>query len=261
LISGLLDGIILPVTFISLQNVRKMYRKSRICALDGLNLNVGKGSFFGLLGPNGCGKTTTIRIICGLLKPTSGSVHAAGVDVNSHPNQVKAHIGLIPHEIALYPSLTLQENLRYFGVLIGMSGQQLTDRIKQSVTVARLDKEIHRRIDTFSLGMRRRANFAVGILHEPDLLILDEPTVGVDPVSREVLHDNLRTLQDRGTTIFYTTHYMEEAEKLCTDVAIMDEGRIVQQNSPAALIRAVDGASDLGQVFMHLTGKSWSVNE
>lgn len=237
------------------RNLVKLYRGTTVPAVDGLDFTVRSGDIYGLLGPNGAGKTTAISVICTLLRPTSGSVSLCGYDVIKNPAVVRSLLGLAPQDLALYPSLTARENLRYFGRLYGLTGVILTGRIDYCLALVGLLEKADTRIDTFSGGMKRRANLAAAILHTPRLLVLDEPTVGIDAQSRNMLLENLKGLRDAGMTIIYTTHYMEEAQQLCNRVAIMDGGSIIATGTPDELIKQRTGCATLEDVFLHLTGK------
>ena len=233
----------------------KVYRGAATPAVDGVDFVVRRGEIFGLLGPNGAGKTTVVSIICTLLRPTGGSVTLCSQDAQRSPARLRRLFGLAPQEIALYPSLTARENLDYFGSLYGLSGRVLRKRIEECLALVGLSDRGGTRIDTFSGGMKRRANLAAAILHAPRVLFLDEPTVGIDAQSRNLILENLKTLRDAGSTIVYTTHYMEEAENLCGRVAIMDRGRIVAEGSPRSLVAAMDGCASLEESFLRLTGR------
>ena len=240
---------------LTVRRLVKVYRGASTPAVDGIDFAVRRGEIYGLLGPNGAGKTTVISIICTLLRPTSGSVTLCSQDTQRSPARLRSLFGLAPQEIALYPSLTARENLHYFGSLYGMSGQVLRGRIEECLAMVGLSDRGRTRIDTFSGGMKRRANLAAAILHSPRVLFLDEPTVGIDAQSRNLILENLNTLRDDGVTIVYTTHYMEEAENLCERVAIMDRGKIVAEGSPRSLVAAMDGCANLEESFLHLTGR------
>jgi len=233
----------------------KVYRGAETPAVDGINFVVSRGEIFGLLGPNGAGKTTVISILCTLLRPTSGSVTLCSQDPSLHPARLRSLFGLAPQEIALYPSLTARENLHSCGSLYGLSGRALRSRIEECLALVGLSDRGGTRIDTFSGGMKRRANLAAAVLHSPRVLFLDEPTVGVDAQSRSLILDNLKALRDDGATIVYTTHYMEEAENLCDRVAVMDYGKIVAEGSPRSLVAAMDGCANLEETFLRLTGR------
>ncbi len=224
-------------------------------ALNGLDLTVGEGEIFGLLGPNGAGKTTTISILCTQLRPAAGRVQLAGIDLLAHPGRVKALIGLVPQDIALYPALSARENLRFFGRLYGLGGALLRQRIDEALALVGLVEAADRLVGTFSGGMKRRVNLAIGVLHRPRLLFLDEPTVGIDAQSRNLILDNLQCLKGEGMTMVYTTHYMEEAEAICDRVTVVDQGRVIAEGKPAELVAAAPDVSDLGELFLQLTGR------
>ncbi len=205
-------------------------------AVDDVSFTVEDDECYGLLGPNGAGKTTTIAIICGLLKADSGEVLVDGKPGGSL--EAKAAIGYVPQDLALYPDLSARENLRFFGQLYALSGERLEQRITETLALVGLADRGKEHVGTYSGGMKRRANIAAGLLHEPRLLILDEPTVGVDPQSR---HAILETVAGLGIAVLYTTHYMEEAATLCQRVGIIDDGRLVAEGSPIGLIRQYGG--------------------
>ncbi|MDH4133975.1 MAG: ABC transporter ATP-binding protein [Gammaproteobacteria bacterium] len=223
---------------VEIENLTKIYRGAERPALNGLSLAIRAGSFFGLLGPNGAGKSTTLSILSGLLPVTGGEVRVGGLRVSESPDRVKSLLGLVPQDLALYPTLTPRENLRFFGRMQGLNGARLEERVSACLAMARLEDLADRRAETFSGGLKRRLNLVIGLIHEPKLLILDEPTVGIDPQSRNFIHESLRTLHRQGMTILYSTHYMEEAEQLCDDIAIIDHGRILAQGTLTELLRA-----------------------
>jgi ABC-2 type transport system ATP-binding protein len=240
---------------LQVEQLVKVYPGASVAAVNGLDFSVRSGEIFGLLGPNGAGKTTAISIICTLLRQSSGRVLLGGHDTALHPAAVRDLFGLAPQELALYPSLSARENLRYFGRLYGLTGRALASRIDHCLALVGLADNADTRIAAYSGGMKRRANLAAAILHDPPLLILDEPTVGIDAQSRHLILENLKGLRAAGTTILYTTHYMEEAEQLCRRVAVMDRGRIIATGTPAELIGEVEGCRNLEELFLHLTGK------
>lgn len=205
-------------------------------AVDAVSFRIAPGQTFGLLGPNGAGKTTTILMIAGLLTADSGEFTVLGAPLT--PRR-KGLIGLVPQDIALYPDLTATENLRFFGRLQNLGGRQLAARIAEVLEVVGLADRADDRIETYSGGMKRRANIAVGLLHEPHLLILDEPTVGVDPQSRNSILAAVAELGGAGMAVLYTTHYMEEAERLCDRIAIMDAGRIIAEGTRDELVAGI----------------------
>lgn len=222
-------------------------------AVNGLCLDVIQGEFFGLLGPNGAGKTTTISIICGLLKIDQGSVHVMGQQAGS--DTVQRLIGFVPQEIALYETLTARENLRFFGAMYDLKGKDLDIRIDALLNRFGLLNRADDQISLFSGGMKRRVNIMAALLHGPRLLILDEPTVGIDVQSRALINTYLQELNQGGTTILYTSHHLDEAERLCSRLAIMDHGSIIAMGTPTDLLRT-HGCSDLESVFLKLTGRA-----
>ncbi len=228
------NGIVLRAT-----GLAKSFGSHR--AVDGVDLDVPKGSCYGLLGPNGAGKTTTISMIVGVVTPDAGSVSLDGSPGRPTDAAFKARIGFVPQDLALYDELTAEENLRFFGMLYGLSGEGLKASIDDALGLANLRDRAGDKVGAYSGGMKRRLNIAVALLHDPDLVILDEPTVGVDPQSRNAIFDALEALRARGKTLLYTTHYMEEVERLCDRIAIMDDGRIVAEGTLAELQRTIPG--------------------
>ena len=208
-------------------------------AVDAVGFEIGPGETYGLLGPNGAGKTTTISIVCGILQRDAGEVLVAGRPVNPGTTQVKAAIGYVPQDLAIYPDLTARENLTFFGRLYGLGGRRLRARVDELLETVGLADRARERTDQFSGGMKRRLNIAVGLLHEPELLVLDEPTVGVDPQSRNAILSSVEALGVAGMAILFTTHYMEEAERLCHRVGIIDEGRIRAEGTRRELVALV----------------------
>jgi ABC-2 type transport system ATP-binding protein len=241
---------------ISVDNLVKWYRGNQFPALDGISFQIPSGEIYGLLGPNGAGKTTTIHILCGLLSAGSGEVVINGFDWAGGAQAIKQAIGVVPQEIALYGNLTARENLHYIGAMYGLKGQVLRKRIDECLAIFGLDSYQSRLIRTYSGGMKRRINLIAGILHQPSILFLDEPTVGVDVQSRTVILDFLKSLNKEGTTIIYTSHYMEEAEGLCSSIGIIDAGRMICQGRPAELIGSKPEYTNLENIFLHLTGRS-----
>lgn len=208
-------------------------------AVDGVGFEIAAGETYGLLGPNGAGKTTAIRLICGLLRRDRGTVSIAGQDLDEHASAAKSHIGYVPQEVALYPDLTPEENLSFFGKLYGLRGRVLRDRVDEVLELVSLVDRRRDRVESFSGGMKRRLNIAAGLLHQPALLILDEPTVGVDPQSRNAILDSVGELGGTGLAVLYTTHYMEEAERLCDRVGIVDHGRLIAEGTQRELVGLV----------------------
>lgn len=212
-----------------------------IRAVDGISFSLMHGELFSLLGPNGAGKTTTISMLCGLLTPTAGTAAINGVSMTEKPLEAKKYIGVVPQEIALYPRLTARQNLEFFGRMYGLRGVQLADRVGELLEFVELADRGDDRIETFSGGMKRRVNIAVGLLHRPPVLFMDEPTVGVDPQSRRRILDTIRHLkEDQGMAILYTTHLMEEAQELSDRVGIIDHGRLIALGTQTELTATVN---------------------
>jgi len=210
---------------IEVEDLRKEY--DGLVAVDDVSFAAGPGEIFGLLGPNGAGKSTTIGCISGLLMPTAGRVRVQGHDVAREPRAAKSGMGIVPQEVALYEDLPAEENLRFWGEAYGLRGQPLAERVREVLEIVGLSDRAADLVETFSGGMKRRLNFGCGIVHRPQVLLLDEPTVGVDPQSRVRLLDLVREQATAGVCVLYTTHYMEEAEQLCDRLAILDHGRII----------------------------------
>ena len=221
-------------------------------AVDGLSLTIEKGEFFGLLGPNGAGKTTSISAVSGLLKPDSGAITIFGQQPNT--TEAKISLGVVPQDIALYDTLTARENLRFFGAMYGLKGNQFELSVASLLDRFGLLARADDMVQTFSGGMKRRVNLMAALLHQPKLLILDEPTVGVDVQSRAMINDYLTELNQGGTTILYTGHHLDEAEKLCSRIVIVDHGRAIAEGSPASLKHQYD-CQRLEDVFIKLTGR------
>jgi ABC-2 type transport system ATP-binding protein len=230
---------------IEVAQLRKEY--GDLVAVDDISFTAETGAIFGLLGPNGAGKTTTIGCISGLLEPTAGTVRVRGHDVVREGAQAKASLGVVPQEIALYGDLSAAENVRFWGQAYGLGGAKLRARITDALEITGLLDRAGDRVDQFSGGMKRRLNFACGIIHEPQVLLLDEPTVGVDPQSRVRLLDLVREQANQGVCVLYTTHYMEEAQSICDRLAIIDHGHVIAQGSLGEL-QAQMGERDLVRV-------------
>ncbi len=220
-----------------------------LVAVKGVSFEIAEGETFGLLGPNGAGKTTAISMVAGLLEPDSGTVHVAGTPIRTNSTAGRSNIGLVPQELAIYPDLTAAENLRFFGRLYDMSGDDLDKRVDEVLEVIGLVDRQDDLTKEFSGGMQRRLNIGIGLLHRPGLLILDEPTVGVDPQSRNAILESVEDLSGQGIAVLYTTHYMEEAERLCDRVAIIDEGVVQAEGTRRELVSLV-GEKDRIRVTM-----------
>jgi ABC-2 type transport system ATP-binding protein len=218
---------------LTLDNVRKSYG-ARL-AVDDLSFEVRPGEVFGLLGPNGAGKSTTVSLAVGLLTPDAGRVDIGGHGPPTRP-EVRARLGVAPQSLAIYEDLTAEENLRFFARIYGLGGARVAALVDRALGLAGLSDRRGDRAATFSGGMKRRLNIAAALVHEPSLVLLDEPTVGVDPQSRNAILDQIGTLRDAGLTVIYTTHYMEEAARICDRVAIVDHGRLLALDTVDALI-------------------------
>ena len=222
-------------------------------AVRGVSFTIAEGETYGLLGPNGAGKTTTISMVCGLLEPDSGEVFVAGQRLTSHSVAEKAAIGYVPQELAIYPDLSARENLRFFARLYGLTSETAGARVDEVLAVVGLADRASEQTKNFSGGMQRRLNIGIGLLHRPKLLILDEPTVGVDPQSRNAILESVERLSGEGMAVLYTTHYMEEAERLCDRIGIVDLGELKAEGTRSDLVALVgehdrvvlEGAGDL----------------
>ncbi len=245
---------------VDVRNLVKTFGKHE--AVKGVSFTIGKGEIFGLLGPNGAGKSTTINMMCGYLEPTSGDTSINGISIKKEPRKVKRTLGVVPQEIALYQDLTSMENLEFFGEIYGLSAKERRTRAEEILHFVGLYDRRKDPIKTFSGGMQRRINMAIAMIHQPTFLMMDEPTVGVDPQSRENIFDTIEQLRDQGTTILYTTHYMEEAERLCNHIAIMDEGHIIAMGTLEQLLamrnqqQEIQRPHGLQELFIQLTGKT-----
>jgi ABC-2 type transport system ATP-binding protein len=246
------------------RNLRKTF--GDLVAVDSLTLHIAEGETYGLLGPNGAGKTTSISMISGLLEKDAGEVLIDGVPLTTTSVEAKAAIGLVPQDLAIYPDLTARENLRFFARLYGMSGKEAKKRIGEVLDIIGLSERADDMAKEYSGGMQRRLNIGIGLLHRPRLLVLDEPTVGVDPQSRNAILESVARLSDEGIGVLYTTHYMEEAERLCDRVGIIDLGELraegtrhelvglvgehdrVQLTATGDLDRAVKATGDIGAI-------------
>lgn len=231
---------------IQVEELRHFYGEIR--AVDGISFEVRPGETFGLLGPNGAGKSTTISVLCGMIRPHSGRVVIAGSPDPRRP-AVRERLGVVPQSLALYEELTAEENLAFFGRMYGLGGKILRARVAACLEVAALTDRRASRVSSFSGGMKRRLNLACALVHDPPILLLDEPTVGVDPQSRNLLFETLAALKREGRTLIYTTHYMEEAQRLCDRVAIVDQGRLLDLDTVAGLIARHGGPSRLEAHF------------
>jgi len=237
---------------ITIEELTKDYGEVR--AVDGLTLTIPEAEVFGLLGPNGSGKTTTINCLTGLLKPTSGTVEVEGYDVQTHGREARGVMGVSPQETAVYSYLTGRENVELFGQLYAVPKGKLRGRVDYVIEKVGLVDDAGRRVGRYSGGMKRRVSIAMALVTDPKVVLLDEPTVGMDPQSRRAIWDFVMELKDAGKTILLTTHYMEEAEEICDRVGVIDRGKLIELGTPSSL-KAKYGADDLEDVFIRLTGR------
>ena len=242
-------------SIIEIVNLSKTYKGAKVPAINNISLNIHQGEVFGLLGPNGAGKTTTISILCGLFAPSTGEVYIDGLSVTKDKEQIKSIVGIVPQDIALYPTLTAYENLRFIGKMYGLKRKVLKERIDKYSVLLGLEDSLDKKVKNFSGGMKRRINLVAGLMHNPKIVFLDEPTVGVDVQSRNQIVTYLYELNKEGTTIIYTSHYLQEAECLCTRVAFIDNGEVIKIGTPKDLVFGNEGCKTLEDVFLKLTGK------
>src|SRR3954447_5383765 len=243
---------------LTVKHLRKSF--GTVLAVNDASFSVASGQILGLLGPNGAGKTTTVSMVAGLLTPDAGEVLIAGQRLAGDTDPSKRRIGLVPQDLALYDELTARENLRFFGALFGLTGRALDQAMASALDLVGLADRARDAVRTFSGGMKRRLNLAAGLLHDPDVLLLDEPTVGVDPQSRNAIFDNLETLKARGKALLYTTHYMEEAERLPDRTVVIDHRPGIAEDTLDGLqsrgAGVGGGKATLESVFLTLTGRS-----
>jgi len=244
------------VNSVEINTLSLKYKGTDFKAIDNLSLNIQKGEVFGLLGPNGAGKTSLISILTGLIKPDEGTVKIEGLETAKSIHKIRSLIGVVPQEYALYPKLTAKENLMFFGSMYGVKNPKLKKRINDGIAQMGLAKFANKRIDTFSGGMKRRINLLAGVLHRPQVIFLDEPTVGVDVQSKRVIIDYLSQLNEVGTTIIYSSHLLHEAQTFCTRVAIIDHG-VIQIEGPTHEVLISEGrVKSLEEIFIENTGKN-----
>ncbi|HES59710.1 MAG TPA: ABC transporter ATP-binding protein [Caldithrix sp.] len=241
---------------IQINGLRKTYKNAKLPALNGLDLSIIKGEVFGLLGPNGAGKTTTISILCGLMNFDHGEIRVQTKDLQKNLSEIKKLIGVAPQEIALYDKLTLMENLKYFARIYGVNKSKQEINITEILKLLGLENKADHLLGTYSGGMKRRANLAAAVLHKPEILYLDEPTVGVDVQSRKVILDYILQLKQQGATVVYTSHYLEEAEKICDRIAIIDHGKKIAEGRPGELTEKNEPGTNLEKLFIELTGSA-----
>ena len=246
----------MPEEFLIAQDLRKSFNEHK--AVNGVSFTIYKGEIFGLLGPNGAGKTTTIRMLSTVLEPDYGDVTLGGYSIRKNAGAVRGIIGVCPQELALYEELSALENLVFFGQMVGLDGKEARAQAMANLELMGLVERAKGKVSKFSGGMKRRVNLAIALMGHPQFLFLDEPTVGIDPQSRNNIYETIESLQAKGMTILYTTHYMEEANRLCDRVAIMDGGKVITLGTPYELKSQI-GPPDkvtLEDVFLKLTGRS-----
>ncbi len=227
------------MSLLKVENLTKVFKE--ITAVNDINFKVSKGEIFGLLGPNGAGKSTTISMISTLHKPTQGNIYYNDKNIFKDPKDFQQRLGVVPQEIALYPTLSGYENLKFWGNVYGIRGNLLKERIDEISEIIGIDERLKDKVEKYSGGMKRRLNIGAALLHKPELLIMDEPTVGIDPQSRNHILDTVLELNKQGTTIIYTSHYMEEVEYLCSRICIMDKGNIIASGTQDELMDIVRG--------------------
>lgn len=226
---------------LKIEGITKKFKD--VAAVDNINLEINEGEIYGLLGPNGAGKSTTINMICGLLEPDKGAISILERDIRKYPGYGKRNIGVVPQDIAIYEELTAYENVEFFAGLYGLRGKKLKDSVNEALEFTGLSDKAKEFPSKFSGGMKRRLNIACAIAHKPKLIIMDEPTVGIDPQSRNHILQSVKTLNSMGSTIIYTTHYMEEAEELCTRISIMDHGKVIAEGTKEELKSLITNAN------------------
>lgn len=241
---------------VHLRDLTKQYSNSSKPAVSNISLEIPEGSVFGLLGPNGAGKSTTVMILCGLLRPDSGTVSIMGLSMPEQGAEVRKKIGVAPQEIALFPSLTAYENLFYFGRMYGLPTAFIREQITKYLQVFGLTEKANKPVQTFSGGMKKRLNLIAALLHQPKLVILDEPTAGVDVQSRNMILNFLTDLKAQGTSIIYSSHVLEEAERICTHLGIIDEGKLILSGTITSVMKEHPDCQTLEQLFLKLTGKN-----
>ncbi|MBT3363966.1 MAG: ABC transporter ATP-binding protein [Chloroflexi bacterium] len=246
----------MPDEFLIAKELHKSF--SEIKAVNGVSFSINRGEIFGLLGPNGAGKTTTIRMLATVLQPDSGEVTIGGYSTHQNAPKARSLIGVCPQDLALYEELSAIDNLVFFGRMSGLDGKEAKEQADINLRLMGLEDRAKGKIAKFSGGMKRRINLAVALMGTPEMLFLDEPTVGIDPQSRNSIYEVIENLRDKGMTILYTTHYMEEASRLCKRVAIIDGGQMIAMDTPTALKSQIGDPDKitLEDVFLHYTGRS-----
>jgi ABC-2 type transport system ATP-binding protein len=242
--------------FVAVNDLRKNFNGQK--AVDGVSFTIDMGECFGLLGPNGAGKTTTIRMLSTVLAPDGGDATIGGFSIKSQADKVREIIGVCPQDLALYEEMSALDNLIFFGKMAGLTGKEARDQAVANLQLMELSERGKDKIQKYSGGMKRRVNLAIALMGRPQLLFLDEPTVGIDPQSRNKIFETIQNLQKQGITVLYTTHYMEEADHLCKRVAIIDGGQVIAMDSPRELKKKIGNPDvvTLENVFLNLTGRS-----
>jgi ABC-2 type transport system ATP-binding protein len=238
---------------IKLDGVSKIYKGCSEYAVNNISLQINRGDIYGLLGTNGAGKTTTFSMICGIFPPSHGQILIDNKSVRNERSHIKQKMGVVPQNIALYPMLTGRENLYFFGQMYGLKRKILNGRIEDYFRIFGMSSHADKKVKNYSGGMKRKINLIAGILHKPELILLDEPAVGIDAHSRLEIMEQLKAINKMGATILYTSHYLEEAEKFCTDIAILHEGSIIEDGKPQKLVKEND-CLNLEDLFFKLTG-------
>jgi ABC-2 type transport system ATP-binding protein len=246
------DG--MSISAIKIQNLEFQYPRQEGICFKNFNLDVAAGERFGLFGPNGAGKTTLMNLMTGLLKYSAGSIRLLDHEINDHPKSINTIFGFVPQDFSFYPELTARENLAFYGAWYGLTAKQIKSRMDELLNVLGLASVADRIVKSFSGGMKRRVNLAIGVLHKPQVLFLDEPTVGVDVQTRHAIINYLKELNDSGTTLIYTSHQLEEAAELCNKIALIDNGRIIAYDSLDVLLEK-HGHEGMEGLFLELTGK------
>jgi ABC-2 type transport system ATP-binding protein len=246
------DG--MSIIAIKIHNLAFQYPRQEGVCFKNFNLEIAAGERFGLFGPNGAGKTTLMNLMTGLLKYSTGSIRLLDNEINDHPKSINKIFGFVPQDFSYYPELTARENLAFYGAWYGLNKKQIRTRTKELLDILGLATVGDRILKTFSGGMKRRVNLAIGVMHEPEVLFLDEPTVGVDVQSRHAIIHYLKRLNETGTTLIYTSHQLEEAAELCNKIALIDDGKIIAHDSLEVLLEK-HGHEGMEGLFLELTGK------
>lgn len=241
------------MVLLDIKGISKSFKELK--AVDDLSFTIDEGEIFGLLGPNGAGKSTTISMIASLLPPDDGDIIYKNESIMTKPNKLQKELGLVPQDIALYPTLSGYDNLKFWGHVYGIRGKELKNRIEEITELIGLSDRIKDRVDKYSGGMKRRLNIGAALIHKPSLLIMDEPTVGIDPQSRNHILNTVKMLNKEGMTIIYTSHYMEEVEELCDRICILDKGKVLASGTKLELIKLINGRERIDVQFELLNSK------